>query len=197
MKNLVLLLIASVASASTIASTPDLVDIQLDPIYSESNPTITKAKPTVPKEMEPIIESAMRTGDILRTPATATNGKKERTLASTVNDGFEFKVRQGKHVTAFWVKKSGEQFDLVFATNGGSRASSTIPVEHYAQLTAVAGALRSPASTDLKKCKDSYVRLVVITDGKEESPVTTCLSAKGKQAEQIKRFGSALVSYVR
>ncbi|MEK7358121.1 MAG: hypothetical protein AAB250_16865 [Bdellovibrionota bacterium] len=195
MKNFILVLIACAASFST-ASTPDQVDVPLDPIYSEDNPKLTKGKPEVPKEMEPIIEMALSSGD-LRMPATAQLGKSKRTLASTVNDGFEFKVRQGTHVTAFWVKKNGDRFDLVFATNGGSRASSSIPVEHYAQLTAVAGALRSPASTDLKKCKDAYVKLVVINDGKEAKPVTTCLSASGKQAEQIRRFGTALVSYVR
>ncbi len=195
MKNFVMILVASAASASTVASTPDDIDVQLDPIYSESQPKITKAKLGVPKEMEPIIEAAV--GESLRAPAAAQIAKKERTLASTVNDGFEFKVRQGQHVTAFWVKKNGDRFDLVFATNGGSRASSSIPVEHFAQLTAVAGSLRSPASADLKKCKDSYVRLVVVNDGKEASPVTTCLNAKGKQADQIKRFGSALVTYVR
>lgn len=196
MKKLMMILITSVATASVGASTPDQVDVQLDPIYSEDKPQITKGKPVVPKEMEPIIEMAFRSAfEGLRMPANSSGTK--RTLASTVNDGFEFKVRQGSRVTAFWVKKNGDQFDLIFATNGGSRASSSIPVEHYAQLTAVAGALRSPASVDLKKCKDSYVRLVVVSDGREAAPVTTCLDAKGKQAEQIKRFGSALVSYVR
>lgn len=179
-------------SSSTIASTPDLV-VQLDPIYSEDKPEITKGRPEIPKEFEPLLAAAFGIGGH-REPA-ATNQKQG--LAATVNDGFEFKVRQGSRVTAFWLKKNGDRFDLVFATNGGSRASSSIPVEHYAQLTAVAGALRSPASTDLKQCKDSYVKLVVVSDGKEEKPVTACLSAKGKQADQIKRFGSALVSYVR
>lgn len=198
MNKLMMIAIVSVASAMTSASTPDQVEVQLDPIYSEANPKITKAHSGVPKEMEPIIEMAFRSSESLRMPAASSpTSKSNATLASTVNDGFEFKVRQGGRVTAFWVKKNGEQFDLVFATNGGSRASSSIPVEHYAQLTAVAGALRSPASTDLKHCKEAYARLVVVNDGKEAMPVTTCLNAKGKQAEQILRFGSALVSYVR
>lgn len=192
MKKYIVILIACVASAATSASTPDYVDIQLDPLYSEDKPELKKGRNEVPKEMEPIIESALLI-EGLRQPAA----QQKRGLAATVNDGFEFKVRQGSRVTAFWVKKNGEQFDLIFATNGGSRASSSIPVEHYAQLTAVAGALRSPASVDLKQCKDSYVKLVVINDGKEAMPVTACLNSKGKQAEQIKRFGTALVSYVR
>lgn len=196
MKKYVVILIACVASVATSASTPDYVDIQLDPLYSEEKPELTKGRKGVPKEMEPIVESALKL-EGLRQPAATSNQSQKRGLAATVNDGFEFKVRQGNRVTAFWVKKNGDQFDLIFATNGGSRASSSIPVEHYAQLTAVAGALRSPASVDLKQCKDSYVKLVVISDGKESSPVTTCLNSKGKQAEQIKRFGSALVSYVR
>ena len=111
MKKLILIVIACVASVTTTASTPDT---QLDPLDSEEHPKITKLKLEVPKEMEPIIESALRVIDGARAPASVQLSNTRRTLSSTVSDGFEFKVRQGPRVTAFWLKKNGDQFDLIF-----------------------------------------------------------------------------------
>lgn len=116
--------------------------------------------------------------------------------STVMKDGIELKVRHKQQVSAIWLLKRAGRFELVFATNGGSRVNMTVPAEQFYALKNAATDLRAPAS-DVKKCKDSFVQLNVITEGSKGNTVAACLNAKGKAADELRRIGAALSSFVR
>lgn len=115
---------------------------------------------------------------------------------STASDGFEFRVRNKSQLSSMWVMKREGRYDVVFATNGGSRVNVTIPPDQFYALTNAASEIRSPAS-DTGKCRDSFVQVNVVSSGNHGRAVASCLSAKGKDAEKLRMLGAALSGYVR
>lgn len=122
--------------------------------------------------------------------------------SASASDGFEFKIRVKQLISAVWVLKRGDRYDLVFANNTGSRVNLSLPAEQFYALKNAATDLRAandsrqPASSDLSKCKDQFIQMEVM-ETKTRKQVATCLNAKSKPAEELRRFGSALTAMVR
>ncbi|HVK61891.1 MAG TPA: hypothetical protein VM432_10090 [Bdellovibrionales bacterium] len=125
-----------------------------------------------------------------RLPAST---KSANRAPSNVLEGFEYKVKLGKTLSAFWVIKRGDQYELIFSNTSGSRASFTIPVEHFLQLNSVARDVRAPAS-DIRTCKENYARIEIYDVGKKKV-LGTCLNMK--KTEGMKQLGAYLSSYLR
>jgi hypothetical protein len=132
-----------------------------------------------------------------REPASLakSSAAKKADWAASTSDGFEYKVRMKQQVTAVWVLKRDDHFDLIFANNNGSRVNMTIPAEQFYALKNAASDLRSPAS-DTSSCKDSFMQLEMVEKNTRKM-VTTCLSTKSKQADELRMFGSTLTAIVR
>ena len=190
--------LVSVCAFAAAPERPPESPVELDPIFKSEPEKPTRGSRGISKELIAMVEAALRTDDSTRRPASIPKAQKpsQKGLASTLKEGFEYKVYQGKRVTAFWVLKRQDQFDLVFATNGGSRQTTDLKVEHFRTLIDQADSLRSPASS-LSQCKSNYVRLVVVSGGKEEREVSACLDSKAPSTESLKKLGNALASYVR
>jgi|GEM_PF-3921611 len=137
-----------------------------------------------------------------RVPASVQKAPAKHWSASTT-DGFEYKIRIKQQVSAVWVMKRDDHYDLIFASNAGSRVNLSIPAEQFYALKNAASDLRAPAS-DVKKCKDNFVQLEMVEAlpsnhdmAKSRRLIATCLSTKSAQAEQLRQFGSALTALVR
>lgn len=114
---------------------------------------------------------------------------------SSASEGFEFRVRNKAQVSSMWVMKRANNFDVVYATNGGSRVSLTISPEQFSALNTAASELRSTtASTE--KCRDSFVQVHVVASGSGRA-IASCLDAKGKDADKLRILGATLSSFVR
>ncbi len=126
---------------------------------------------------------------------TAPTTKVAQHWSASTTDGFEFKVRMKKQISAVWVMKRNDRYDLIFANNSGSRLNLSIPAEQFYALKNAATDLRAPAS-DLSKCKDQFIQLEIIQKDLR-TKVSTCLNTNSKQADQLRQFGSNLTAYVR
>lgn len=111
------------------------------------------------------------------------------------SEGFEFRVRHKAQLSSMWVMKRQDRYDVVYATNGGSRVNLTIPPDQFYALTTAASELRSTASTT-EKCRDSFVQVHVVSSGSGRA-VASCLEAKGKDADKLRMLGAALSNFVR
>ena len=141
------------------------------------------------------------TSDDHREPASINPNSKQKVKSKSVHwtdsttDGFEFKIRIKQQVSAVWVMKRNDHYDLIFANNNGSRVNLTIPAEQFYALKNAATDLRAPAS-DLSNCKDQFIQLEMVETNSRKM-VSTCLNTKSKPADELRRFGSALTAYVR
>ena len=157
---------------------------------------------TVSDVAEATSESATdATNQESREPASIQNRKpankkvKSQRWSDSTSDGFEFKIRVKQQISAVWVMKRGDHFDFVFANNAGSRVNLSLPAEQFYALKNVATDIRSPAS-DTSKCSDSFIQLEMVETNTRKL-VSTCLNAKSKSADELRRFGSTLTTYVR
>jgi hypothetical protein len=150
---------------------------------------------SLPQDVAQALESELQPSEFERAPASVQPNKSKvaARFPSNVSEGFEYKVKIGNRLTAFWVVKRGNQHELIFANNAGSKASFTIPVEHFYQLNTAARGVRAPAS-DAKTCKEGYVRMQFY-DETPQKTITTCLNLK--KAAAVKQLGAVLSSYVR
>jgi hypothetical protein len=114
---------------------------------------------------------------------------------SSASEGFEFRVRNKAQVSSMWVMKRANTFDVVYATNGGSRVSLSIPPDQFYALTNAASELKSTTATT-EKCRDSFVQVHVVSSGSGRA-VASCLEAKGKDADKLRLLGATLSSFVR
>jgi hypothetical protein len=133
-----------------------------------------------------------------RQPASVKATQKAKTAqhwSTSTTDGFEFKVRIKKQISAVWVMKREGHYDLIFANNNGSRLNLSIPAEQFYALKNAATGLRAPAS-DLSTCKDQFIQLEMVETNSRKT-VSTCLNTKSKLADQLRQFGSTLTAYVR
>lgn len=151
----------------------------------------TKGETGVPKGLSEK-DFSLSIEDEARKPASV---KKAAHWSASASEGFQYKIRIKKQLSAVWVLKRADRYDLIFASNAGSRVNLTIPAEQFYALQNAASELRAPAS-DMNKCKDNYVQIEVIEE-KTHKTVEACLSAKGPQAERLRQFGSALSALVR
>lgn len=126
-----------------------------------------------------------------------TQKAKSKHWSSSTTEGFEFKIRVKQQVSAVWVMKRGDHFDFIFANNAGSRVNLSLPAEQFYALKNAASDIdvRAPAS-EMLKCKDSFMELEMVETGTRKA-VATCLNTKSKSADELRRFGSALTSYIR
>jgi hypothetical protein len=147
---------------------------------------------SLPADVAAALEEELQPTQFERSPAAVKAKKPATRFPSNATEGFEYKVKIGKRLTAFWVVKRGENYELIFANNAGSKASFAIPVEHFTQLNMVARGVRAPAS-NIKSCKNGYVRMQFY-DG-QQKPVNTCLNLK--KVEDIQKLGAILSTYVR
>lgn len=111
------------------------------------------------------------------------------------SEGFEFRVRHKAQVSSMWVMKRQDRFDVVYATNGGSRVNLTIPADQFYALSSAASELRSTTNTT-EKCRDSFVQVNVVAANGGRA-IASCLEAKGKDADKLRVFGATLSSFVR
>ena len=79
----------------------------------------------------------------------------------------------------------------------GYKSEGIVPIEQFQILASSVEHIRAPASTNLGRCQTNFVRLVVVTGGKEARSVSACLDGDGQTSDSLKRFGNALASYVR
>lgn len=155
----------------------------------------TKGKAGLPKGLsEETFSATAEYEDDTREPASVQKAPAKHWSAST-SDGFEYKIRIKQQVSAVWVMKREDHYDLIFASNSGSRVNLSIPAEQFYALKNAASDLRAPAS-DMNKCKDNFVQLEMV-EAKSRKLIATCLSTKSAQAEQLRQFGSALTAFVR
>lgn len=134
-----------------------------------------------------------------RGPASVAKGqapaKQKPHWSASTSDGFEFKIRVKQQLSAVWVLKRDDRYDLIFANNAGSRVNLALPAEQFYALKNAATDLRAPAS-DIAKCKDSFVQLEMVEKSTRRL-VSTCLNTKSKAADELRLFGATLTSYVR
>ncbi len=201
-KTISILFFASVLFVvSTVIASDKLVSVEKG--YSGENALFVglleplKGEPGMPKGLHiknfPLEDDL--TADSDRAPASI-GGKKIAHWSAATSEGFQYKIRIKKQLSSVWVLKRNDRYDLIFATNAGSRVNLTLPAEQFYALKNAASDLRAPASTDMKKCKDNYVQVEIVED-KALKSIEACLSARGAQAEQLRQFGSALSALVR
>ncbi len=156
----------------------------------------TKGQDGIPKTYKKLSEaftvSIDDEGDV-RAPASVKS--KAQHWSATTSDGFEFKIRVKQQVSAVWVFKHDDRYDLIFANNAGSRVNLALPAEQFYALKNAAADLRSPAS-DTSACQDSFIQLEMVEKSSHKI-VSTCLNSKSKAADQLRLFGSTLTAYVR
>ena len=164
----------------------------------------TKGQDGLPKNLKSFdraftLNEDVSSADDDRSPAsvqrpTIAKPKAQHWSASS-SDGFEFKIRVKQQVSAVWVLKRDDHYDLIFANNTGSRVNMALPAEQFYALKNAATDLRAPAS-DMAKCKDSFIQLELVEKSTHKL-VSTCLNTKSKAADELRLFGSTLTAYVR
>jgi len=88
----------------------------LPKIYRSHDPafTVSLDDGSIPDEREPASTSR---------PATA---KPKAHWSASISEGFEFKIRVKQQVSAVWVLKRDDHYDLIFANNAGSRVNLSL-----------------------------------------------------------------------
>ncbi len=154
----------------------------------------TKGSPGLPTSLK-LQDQAFSVNEEIETREPAAVRTKTKHWTASTSDGFEFKIRVKQQVSAVWVMKRSDHYDFIFANSAGSRVNLSLPAEQFYALKNAAADLRSPAS-DTTKCKDAFIQLEMIETNTRKL-VSTCLNVKSKSADELRRFGSALSSYVR
>lgn len=142
-------------------------------------------------------EKEMQALEPNREPAAAKSAQGRRSkLPAEVVDGFELRVRYQKVTSAFWVTRRADKFQLDFVNSGDSRATLTLSADIFRQLHSVAERIK-PAEHSLAKCKEASAQLHVLSAGRPERTLTTCLQAKGEDTEILRQLSQSLALMVK